>query len=129
MIGTMKLSLDSIVNGKTVRNMTDEEKAAYIASQAVKGRICIIEGFNDNKEKPAENNRTIVNNTIVQKSDEPDYWTRFEHQAAIAAMQGMLSNPEVDLDYKSDEYMPQAVAATAYILAHALMEKYKKEEK
>ena len=58
-----------------------------------------------------------------------DYWTRLEHQAGIAAMQGMLSNPEVDLDYKSDECMPQAVAATAYIIAHALVEKYKKEEK
>lgn len=61
-------------------------------------------------------------------SKDEDYWTRLEHQAAIAAMQGMLSNPEVDLDYKSDECMPQAVAATAYIIAHALVEKYKKEE-
>lgn len=58
-----------------------------------------------------------------------DYWTRLEHQAAIAAMQGILSNPEVDLDYKSDECMPQALAATAYIIAHALVEKYKKEER
>ena len=24
--------------------------------------------------------------------DEPDYWTKLHHQAAIAAMQGMLSN-------------------------------------
>lgn len=55
----------------------------------------------------------------------PDYWTRLEHQAAIAAMQGMLSNPDVDLDYKSDECMPQALAATAYKLAHALVEKMK----
>lgn len=70
--------------------------------------------------------------TIVYDDDlnsDPDYWTRLEHQAAIAAMQGMLSNPDVDLDYKSDECMPQAVAATAYIIAHALVEKYKKEEK
>jgi hypothetical protein len=45
------------------------------------------------------------------------------------AMQGILSNPEVDLDYKSDECMPQAVAATAYNIAHALVEKYQKEER
>ena len=61
--------------------------------------------------------------------DDPDYWTRLEHQYAGMAMQGMLSNPEVDLDYKSDECMPQAVSATAYNIAHALVEKYKKEEK
>lgn len=55
----------------------------------------------------------------------PDYWTRLEHQAAIGAMQGILSNPEVYLDYKSDECMPQAVAATAYIIANALVGKMK----
>ena len=58
-----------------------------------------------------------------------DYWERLEHQYAGMAMQGILSNPEVDLDYKSDECMPQAVAATAYNIAHALVEKYKKEER
>ena len=58
-----------------------------------------------------------------------DYWTRLEHQYAGMAMQGMLSNPEVNLDYKSDGCMPQSVAAVAYIIAHALVEKYKKEEK
>lgn len=58
-----------------------------------------------------------------------DYWTRLEHQYAGMAMQGMLSNPDVDLDYKSDECMPQALAATAYKLAHALVEKMKEERK
>ena len=61
--------------------------------------------------------------------DEPDYWTRLEHQYAGMAMQGILSNPDVDLDYKSDECMPQAVAATAYYIAHALVEKMKEERK
>lgn len=55
----------------------------------------------------------------------PNYWERLKHQYAGMAMQGMLSNPEVDLDYKSDECMPQAVAATAYNIAHALVEKMK----
>ena len=64
----------------------------------------------------------------VSSLDAPDYWTRLEHQYAGMAMQGMLSNPEVDLDYKSDECMPQALAATAYKLAHALVEKMKQKE-
>lgn len=57
------------------------------------------------------------------------YWERLKHQYAGMAMQGILSNPEVDLDYKSDECMPQAVAATAYNIAHALVEKMKEERK
>ena len=54
-----------------------------------------------------------------------DYYEKLKHQYAGMAMQGILSNPEVDLDYKSDECMPQAVAATAYNIAHALVEKIK----
>lgn len=56
----------------------------------------------------------------------PDYWTRLEHQAAIAAMQGILSMPvygsngsEVDRD---------AVIDTAMEYAHALVEKAKQKE-
>lgn len=64
-----------------------------------------------------------------ERDEQSDYWTRLEHQYAGMAMQGMLSNPEVDLDYKSDECMPQALAATAYIIAHALVEKMKEERK
>lgn len=64
----------------------------------------------------------------IEIFNDPDYWTRLEHQYAGMAMQGILSNPEVNLDYKSDECMPQALAATAYNIAHALVEKYKKEE-
>ena len=63
-----------------------------------------------------------------EENAEPDYWTRLEHQHAGMAMQGILSNPEVDLDYKSDECMPQAVAATAYNISHALVEKMKESK-
>ena len=59
----------------------------------------------------------------------PDYWTRLEHQYAGMAMQGILSNPDVNLDYKSYECMPQAVAATACNIAHALVQKMKEERK
>ena len=68
-------------------------------------------------------------NVEVDTDADSDYWTRLEHQYAGMAMQGILSNPEVDLDYKSNECMPQAVAATACKIAHALVEKMKEERK
>ena len=75
-------------------------------------------------------NREELSFDFKEKSfpKDDDYWTRLEHQYAGMAMQGMLSNPEVDLDYKSDECMPQAVAATAYNIAHALVEKLKESK-
>ena len=62
--------------------------------------------------------------------DEPeDYWTRLEHQAAIAAMQGILSNPniafkDIKVDTVTDVYVDNIIK-----IAHALVEKYKKEER
>ena len=63
-----------------------------------------------------------------------DYWARLEHQAAIAAMQGILSDPvllEATLTNakKFDLTGPQAVAIDAYHYAHALVEKMKEERK
>lgn len=58
----------------------------------------------------------------------PDYWTRLEYQYAGMAMQGMLANSSIELDYKGDEECIQAVAIVAGNFAHALVEKYKKEE-
>lgn len=52
--------------------------------------------------------------------DEPDYWTRLEHQVAIAAMQGILAHEGT----KCKKYLPQE----AKDIACALVEKYKKEE-
>ena len=57
-----------------------------------------------------------------------DYWTRLEHQYAGMAMQGILSNPESELDYKGDETLPQALAGCAAKIAHALVEKMKEEK-
>ena len=76
---------------------------------------------NDVEELPGDDGAIFFDPTI-------DYWTRLEHQYAGMAMQGLMSNPEVDLDYKSDECMPQALAATAYNIAHALVEKMKNKE-
>lgn len=64
---------------------------------------------------------------------EPDYYTRLEHQAAIAAMQGMLNNSLLIASLlkvnKSHEDIVAEVTDTAIRYAHALVEKYKKEEK
>ena len=54
-------------------------------------------------------------------ADDPDYWTRLEHQAAIAAMQAQMAPNCLD--------SPEGVACTAYAYAHALVEKMKEERK
>lgn len=46
-----------------------------------------------------------------------DYWTRLEHQAAIAAMQGILAHEGTEFK----NYLPQ----DAMEIAHALVEKIK----
>ena len=62
--------------------------------------------------------------------DEPqDYWTRLEHQAAIAAMQGILSNAhiafkDIKVDTVTDVYVDNIIK-----IARTLVEKYKKEER
>ena len=122
--GTMKFSLDSIINGKVVRDMTDAEIATFIAAQAIKGRAVIIEGFNDGKTKDkavSEGGQMIVNNTIVQKSDEPDYWTLLEHQYAGMAMQGLILTASKHMG------TDQEVAQWAKEYAHALVEKMKNQ--
>jgi hypothetical protein len=63
--------------------------------------------------------------------DSPDYWTRLEHQAAIAAMQGMLSGDWVEMTYrvvKNDGQYRDLLTNKAQELAHALVEKYKEKE-
>ena len=50
----------------------------------------------------------------------PDYWTRLEHQAAIAAMQGFLAGR------MEDTY--NRVAEFSIKQAHALVEKLKEKE-
>ena len=62
------------------------------------------------------------------KGSDPDYWTRLEHQYAGMAMQGILSNPESELDYIGDDTLPQALAGCAIKIAHALVEKLKEKE-
>ena len=54
-----------------------------------------------------------------------DYWEKLKHQYAGMAMQGILSNPESELDYKGDETLPQALAGCAAKIATALVDKLK----
>lgn len=63
----------------------------------------------------------------IKDDNTPDYWTRLEHQYAGMAMQGILGNPEIELDYEGNEGYVQAVTATAARFAHALVEKMKEE--
>ena len=57
---------------------------------------------------------------------EPDYWTRLEHQAAIAAMQGIIGEGRhvVLLDGSTTH---QKVVERAISVAHALVEKLKEK--
>lgn len=58
-----------------------------------------------------------------------DYWTRFEHQAAIAAMQGIMTNPigfENIRARGTNIQLETALLASEF--AHALVEKYKEKE-
>lgn len=62
------------------------------------------------------------------KGSDPDYWTRLEHQAAIAAMQGILSNANIVYKDISMETICNHVAERVKEIAHALVEKYKEKE-
>lgn len=56
--------------------------------------------------------------------EDPDYWTKLEHQYAGMAMQGMLTNPKL-----CDVETPTSLASTAATIANALVEKMKEERK
>ena len=66
--------------------------------------------------------------------DEPDYWTRLEHQYAGMAMQGMLNNSYLAGEFRKDpnngiEDMSKIITKAAAVYAHALVEKMKEERK
>ena len=72
-----------------------------------------------------------TNLQLLSSEDDPDYWTRLEHKAAIAAMQALLSSDTMMgiLSRRDNGTMEEEVAREAFDYAHALVEKYKKEEK
>ena len=64
----------------------------------------------------------------VEFLDNPqDYYTRLEHQYAGMAMQGILSNANHALWDRENN--AEGIAKSASAIAHALVEKYKKEER
>ncbi len=54
--------------------------------------------------------------------EDPDYWTRLEHQYAGMAMQGICANQSWD------KCTWEVIANDAYEAAHALVEKMKEEK-
>ena len=68
--------------------------------------------------------------TIIPIATEeiPDYWTRLEHQYAGMAMQGILSNPRI-METSGCKNDHERLVETTISIAHALVEKYKKEER
>ena len=58
---------------------------------------------------------------------DPDYWTRLEHQYAGMAMQGLMSYVEQITPKKGRSFCDEIVDIS-FTVAHALVEKYRKEE-
>ena len=66
-------------------------------------------------------------NELEILNNSEDYWARLEHQYAGMAMQGLMSNIKQIDPVKGNSYCNEIVGISA-IVAHALVEKYKKEE-
>ena len=89
------------------------------------GKIIEVEEYHKYLEtgwKYKDNAGMLYKPSALDFSDEAviGYWTRLEHQAAIAAMQGFLAS--------GMENTYENVAEYSINQAHALVEKYKKEE-
>ena len=66
----------------------------------------------------------------IEDKNNPDYWTRLEHQYAGMAMQGILTNPIGFENIRARGMNIQIeTALLASEFAHALVEKMKEEEK
>lgn len=85
--------------------------------------------------KYKDNAGTLYKPSALDFSDEAviGYWTRLEHQYAGMAMQGMLSNTTLitvlfDATKDHDELLKEVIICS-HEYAHALVEKYKKEER
>ena len=102
------------------------------------GKIIEVEEYHKYLEtgwKYRDNAGTLYKPSALYFSDEAviDYWTRLEHQYAGMAMQGMLSNTTLitvlfDATKDHDELLKEVIICS-HEYAHALVEKYKKEEK
>ena len=66
-------------------------------------------------------------NNVEFLDNQQDHWTRLEHQYAGMAMHGILSNANHALWDRENN--AEGIAKSASAIAHALVEKYKKEER
>ena len=69
----------------------------------------------------------------AEDKDNPDYWTRLEHQYAGMAMQGMMNNSYLAGEFRKDpnngiKDMSNIITKAAIVYAHALVEKMKEKE-
>ena len=62
---------------------------------------------------------------FIDTCESLDYWNRLEHQAAIAAMQGLVTRGEVL--GSSTQAIARDIAEISCEVAHALVEKMKEE--
>ena len=68
---------------------------------------------------------------IVSEVTQPDYWEKLKHQAAIVAMQGILSNTKLMdiLGMQKGRELDEMVADLSLKHATALVNKLKEEKK
>ena len=95
--------------------------------EIVEVHTCNDADFVDRKGKYYWENELFFGSLDTFHYDEPDYWTRLEHQAAIAAMQGLMSNIKQITPTMGHSYRDEIVGISLEV-AHALVEKYKNEE-
>ena len=57
----------------------------------------------------------------IEDKNNPDYWTRLEHQYAGMAMQGLLQSPHLNI------MQEEPLVGMASSIAHVLVEKMKEE--
>ena len=79
------------------------------------------------KDYTMEELRAELKRRNAEENYTPDYWTRLEHQYAGMAMQGILSNANHALWDRENN--AEGIDKSASAIAHALVEKYKKEER
>lgn len=95
------------------------------------GEIVEVQDFNGNMyvEKFGEVSGRLFHITELDfdNLDTPDYWARLEHQAAIAAMQGLVTRGEVL--GSSVQEIARDIAEISCEIAHTLVEKMKEERK
>lgn len=95
-------------------------KAKVIAT----GEIFDIEGVSLRLNGKVRSTFGLDEVEILMPDLTPDYWTRLEHQAAIAAMQAYIIASHISQFSFCEGDMKDCKS-----MAHALVEKYKKEER